>query len=275
MRDFIMKVILAIFLGIITIFVFAIFTNTIMLLNISPGFVQGDIGNWIGFYGTLIGGLLTLAGVFLTLQFNKKQINEQETIRKEAEARNKNLNTIKILWEIELSLTTLVKELGILVEYIEEKINTIDVHEYALLVNGKLDSKFYKKDIKPNSEQIKNILGKVGYDYTYEKFIQIQNQLLKTKDRFDNKNLQVKSAEVDWDIYERINSIANELYEIFDTQKCVTTINSNHLSVFKSESGLIIKNLNGMMGIGAKVSGLIYSVREKRNKIEKRYFNIS
>ncbi|MFM9531656.1 hypothetical protein [Lysinibacillus sp. IITD104] len=104
-----MKVILAIFLGIITIFVFAIFTNTIMLLNIFPGFVQGDIGNWIGFYGTLIGGLLTLAGVFLTLQFNKKQINEQETIRKEAEARNKNLNTIKILWEIELSLTTLVK----------------------------------------------------------------------------------------------------------------------------------------------------------------------
>ncbi|MFB7159099.1 hypothetical protein [Lysinibacillus sp. NPDC056232] len=229
-----MKVILAIFLGIITIFVLAIFTNTIMLLNTFPGFVQGDIGNWIGFYGTLIGGLLTLAGVFLTIQFNKKQINEQETIRKEAEAKNKNLNTIKILWEIELSLTTLVKELRILAEYIEGKINTIDVHEYALLVNGKLDSKFYKKDIKPNSEQIKNILGKVGFDYTYEKFIQIQDQLLKTKDRFDNKNLQVKSAEVDWDIYEKINSIANELYEIFDTQKCVTTIDSNHLSVFKS-----------------------------------------
>ncbi len=270
-----MKVILAIFLGIISIFILAIFTNTIMSLNIFPGFVQGDIGNWIGFYGTLIGGLLTLAGVFLTLQFNKKQINEHETIRKEAEAKNINLNTIKILWEIELSLTTLVKELGILAEYIEEIINTTDVHEYVLLVNGKLDYKFYRKGIKPNSEQIKNILGEVGFDYTYEKFIQIQDQLLKTKDRFDNKNLQVKSAEVDWDIYEKINSITNDLYEIFDTQKCVTTIDSNYLSVFKSESELIIKKLNGMMGIGAKISGFIYSVREKRNKIEKQYFNIS
>lgn len=270
-----MNVILAVFIGILAIFILAIFTNTIMSLNIFPGFVQGDIGNWIGFYGTLIGGLLTLAGVFLTLQFNKKQINEQETIRKEVVAKNKNLNTIKILWEIELSLTTLVKELGILAKYIEEKINIINVHEYALLINGKLDDEFYRKGIKPNYEQIKNILGEVGFNYTYEKFILIQDQLLKAKDCFDNKKLQVKSAEVDWDIYEKINSITNELYEIFDTQKCVTTIDSNHLSVFKSESELIKKRIKGMMGIGAKISGLIYLVREKRNEIEKQYFNIS
>ncbi len=270
-----MKVILAIILGIISIFMLAIFTNTIMSLEIFPGYVQGDIGNWIGFYGTIIGGLLTLAGVFLTLQFNKVQFNQQETTRKEEEVKNKNLNTIKILWEIELNLTTLHKELDILAEYIEEKINTIDVHEYALLVNEKLDNNFYKKGIKPNYEQIKNILGEIGSEYTYEKFTQIQVELLKTKELFDNKNLQVKSAEVDWDIYGQINSITNELYEMFNTQKCVTTIDSNHLSVFKSESELILRKLNGMMSIGAKISGYIHLVREKRNKIEKQYFNIS
>lgn len=274
MEDFVMKVIIAIGIGIVSIFILSIFTNTIMSLSIFAGSVKGDVGNWIGFYGTLIGGLLTLAGVFLTLQFNKKQINKQEDIRKKAEAKYKNLNTIKILLEIELSLATLVKELDILVEFNEGIISTIDVHEYALLGNRELDNKFYRKGIKPSAEQIKNFLGEVGIDYTYEKFIQVQDQLHKTKKLFDNKNLQVKSAEIDWEIYEKINYVTNELYGVFDTQKCVTTIESPHLAVFKSELELIIKKINGMKGIIEKVIGLEYVVREKRNEIEKQYFNI-
>lgn len=269
------KIILGILVSIVTIFILAIFTNAIMLWNIYPEMVTGEVGNWIGFYATIIGGLLTLSGVFLTIQFNKNQIEKQNEKEKFSEEKNKNLNRIKVLWEIEMNLNSLSRDLKYIEEYIKEKIG--NTREYAFLVNKRLNNEFFYKGLKPNKKQIEEILQEVVTKYVEGKFDEIKIQLQQLRLDFNKRNLQIKSTEIDWETYEYILGITEQLYEVCDSEKCITGPGSDELAVFKSECNLILQKISGMAkpGINDQIIGIQHKIKEKRKNIETKYFNES
>lgn len=267
------KIVLVVLLSIFTIFILALFTNTIMLWDIYPEKVMGNIENWIGFYATIIGGLITFFGVLLTIQFNKKEIAKQNEKEKLKEEKNNSLNKIKFLWEIEVNLNGVVRDLETLNEYIVTKTKTINKHEYALLVNGRLNDEFFNKGLKPNKEQVEYILQEVGIQYVDKKFNAIKIQLQKFNFTYNERDLQVKSAEVDWETYEHIINITKQVYEICDTQKTITGPGSDEIVVFIAESDLIVKKISGMSGVIAQIEGIRHKINEKRVNIEKKYFS--
>ncbi|WP_121641607.1 hypothetical protein [Bacillus vallismortis] len=96
------KIAVGVLISVLSIFILALFTNTIMLWGIRPEKVTGTIESWIGFYATIIGGLITFLGVLLTIHINKKEIEKQNKKEKLKEEKINKLNKIKYLWEIEL-----------------------------------------------------------------------------------------------------------------------------------------------------------------------------
>lgn len=266
------KIVIGTIISVLSIFILALFTNSIMLWNIHTEKVMGTIESWIGFYATIIGGLITFLGVLLTIHINKKENEKQYKKEKLKEEKIINLNKIKFLWEIEINLNSVKVDLKNLNEYIDLKIKTLNNHEYALLVNEKLTKQFYNKNLKPTKKEIIFTSQEVSVQYIATKFDEIKIQLEKLKNTYDNKNLQVKSAEVDWRIYEFIIDITRELYKICDTQKAVSGSESNQLDLFIIESKLIIEKINGSNGINNKILGIKHIIKEKRKQIENEYF---
>ncbi|MGV4322210.1 hypothetical protein [Bacillus mojavensis] len=126
--------------------------------------------------------------------------------------------------------------------------------------------------MKPNKEQVEYIIQEVGIQYVDTKFDEIKIQLQKLKSTYNERNLQVKSAEVDWETYKYIINITRQVYEICDTQKTITGPRSDELNVFITESNLIVKKISGMSGVIAQLAGIKHMIKEKREKIEKDYF---
>lgn len=266
------KILIGTLISVLSIFILALFTNSIMLWNIHPEKVRGTIESWIGFYATIIGGLITFLGVLLTIHINKKENEKQYKQEKLKEAKIINLNKIKFLWEIEVNLNGMDVDLKNLNEYIDLKSKTLDNHEYALLVNEKLTKEFYNKNLMPTKEQVRFNTQEVGVQYISTKFDEIKIQLEKLKGTYNDRNLQVKSAEVDWEIYEIIIDITRKLYEICDTQKAISGPESDQLYLFITESNLIIEKISGFHGINNQIIGIKHIIKEKRKKIEEEYF---
>lgn len=266
------KIVIGIIISVFSIFILALFTNLIMLWSIYPEKVIGTIESWIGFYATIIGGLITFLGVLLTIHINKKESEKQYKKEKLKEEKIINLNKIKFLWEIEVNLNGIDLDLKRLNGSIDSTSKTLNNHEYGLLVNEKLTKEFHSKNLQPTKEQVRFVTQEVGVQYTVTKFDEIKIQLEKLKSTYNERNLQVKSAEVDWEMYEFIIGITRKLYEICDTQKAISGPESDHLNLFIIESNLIIEKISGSNGINNQMLGIKHIIKEKRKKIEKEYF---
>lgn len=143
-------------------------------------------------------------------------------------------------------------------------------------MNQRLDKAFYNNFLKPNKNQRENIEQEIGRQYVDNKFNKISREFQKLLLSLDKKNLQIKSAEVDWETYEFIIKVIKEIRDICNIMKCVTGPGSDELKIFRDESNLILKKrLNGMNGIISKLEGIQHKFSEKRKDIEKKYFSNS
>ncbi|SCY42926.1 hypothetical protein [Lysinibacillus fusiformis] len=262
------KIITWTIISIILIFLLAVFTNVIMSIEIFSNKVAGKVENWIGFYATVIAGILTLFGVLITIEFNKKQIENGIQKERHKEEEKLNLNKIKLLWDLEINLNGLNKDLSGLEIFIKNKIDSVDIAEYEALIDKRL-----KNEISLNDGQKEKIKQEIGREYVDEKFSEIISELNKLHLSYSERKLQIKSAEIDLETYGYTMVITQRISDICNTLKTITGPGSDELGVFCSESKLLLKKISGMSGISAIIEGVKHKINKKREEIESKYFS--
>lgn len=118
-----------------------------------------DEATWIGFYGTLIGGFITLWGVNQTIRFTQQEDKRLQQIEQEKKKRESDLRLIRHLWELETEYHQLSKNLHLTITRLDElhepSINELEevfaffqtsmrAHDFITL-SSRIDWQTYKK----------------------------------------------------------------------------------------------------------------------------------
>lgn len=82
-----------------------IITNIVVKMKgfSNSGWFEADAGAWIAFYGTLIGGFITLLGVNQTIRFTREEDKRLQKLAKKEKDKEADLLLIRHLWELETS----------------------------------------------------------------------------------------------------------------------------------------------------------------------------
>lgn len=93
--------------------ILVVLTNIVVKIKGFPdaGWFAADEGSWIAFYGTLIGGFITLLGVNQTIRFTQAEDRRLQAIEDEENEKKEDLQLIRHLWDLEAGYQQLSKEL--------------------------------------------------------------------------------------------------------------------------------------------------------------------
>lgn len=136
-------------------------TNLIVKVKGFPnsGWFAADEATWIGFYGTLIGGFITLLGVNQTIRFTQEEDKRLQKIEQQKRQMQEDLLLIRHLWELETKYHELSKNLHLTINRLdllhEPSINELEevfdffqnsLREYDFItLSAKIDWQTYSK----------------------------------------------------------------------------------------------------------------------------------
>lgn len=115
--------------------ILVITTNLIVKTKGFPqsGWFAADESTWITFYGTLIGGFITLLGVNQTIRFTQDEDRRLKVIEDEKNEKEADLLLIRHLWELETNYHQLSKNLHIMIVKLE-KLHEPTMHELENII---------------------------------------------------------------------------------------------------------------------------------------------
>lgn len=173
-------------------------TNLIVKVKGFPnsGWFAADEATWIGFYGTLIGGFITLLGVNQTIRFTQQEDKRLQKIELEKKQRQDDLMMIRRLWELETKYHELSKNLHLTISRLdllheptinelEEVIDffqsTLREHDFITL-SAKIDWQTYSK-VNARMKELRHL------------FIQAESDLLEHRAMEDRVMLKLHLAQ--------------------------------------------------------------------------------
>lgn len=168
-------------------------TNVVVKIKGFPesGWFEADAATWIGFYGTLIGGFITLLGVNQTIRFTQREDKRLQDIEQQKMKRQQDLVLIRHLWELETQYHQLSKSIYLTITRLEktesptinefEEIfdffqNSIRKHDFITL-SAKIDWETYGK-VTTRMKELRRL------------FIQAEQQLLENRELEDRRQLK-------------------------------------------------------------------------------------
>lgn len=110
--------------------VLVIITNLVVKTKGFPNsnWFAADESTWIAFYGTLIGGFITLLGVNQTIRFTQDEDRRLQVIENEEKQKEVDLQLIRHLWELETNYHELSRTLHLTISKLE-MLHEPSIHE--------------------------------------------------------------------------------------------------------------------------------------------------
>lgn len=168
-------------------------TNFVVKIKGFPdsGWFEADASTWITFYGTLIGGFITLLGVNQTIRFTQREDKRLQEIEQQKLKRQHDLELIRHLWELETQYHQLSKTIYLTISRLE-KVNEPSINEIEEIVD------FFHNSIRKHD--FITLSAKIDWE-TYSKvtvrmkelrqlFIEAEQQLLEHREMEERKLLK-------------------------------------------------------------------------------------
>lgn len=175
--------------------ILVIITNLVVKVKgfSETGWFEADAGVWIAFYGTLIGGFITLLGVNQTIRFTREEDKRLQRLAKKEKDKEADLLLIKHLWELETSynklsrtIQTVIAKMDTLTEPsisdLEEVFlyfqDSISEHDYVTL-SANIDWETYTK-VNTRMKLLRKL------------FIQAERDLLEHRNKEERQSIKVE-----------------------------------------------------------------------------------
>lgn len=156
-------------------------TNLVVKIKGFPnsGWFEADASTWIAFYGTLIGGFITLLGVNQTIRFTQSEDKRLQEIEQQKMKAQHDLQLICHLWELEIQYHQVSKTIYLTISRLE-KVTDPSISDFEAIFN------FFQTNIRQHD--FITLSAKIDWE-TYSKvtgrmkelrklFIEAEKQLL-------------------------------------------------------------------------------------------------
>lgn len=175
--------------------ILVIITNLVVKVKgfSEAGWFEADAGAWIAFYGTLIGGFITLLGVNQTIRFTREEDKRLQKLAKKEKDKEADLLLIRHLWELETSYHKLSRTIQIVIAKLDalkepsitdlEEVflyfqDNISEHDYVTL-SANIDWETYNK-VNTRMKLLRKL------------FIQAEKDLLDHRSKEDRQQIKVE-----------------------------------------------------------------------------------
>lgn len=175
-----------------------ILVMTINLIVKNKGFPNSnwfaaDEATWIAFYGTLIGGFITLLGVNQTIRFTQEEDERLKEIEDEEKQKEEDLKLIRHLWELETKYHELSRTLHLTITKLD------NLHDPTI---NELEEVFVFFQENLTEHDFLTLSARIDWE-TYDKvnqrlrnlrklFIQTESDLLENRDVEDREMLKLQ-----------------------------------------------------------------------------------
>lgn len=127
--------------------ILVIITNIVVKMKgfSNAGWFEADAGAWIAFYGTLIGGFITLLGVNQTIRFTRDEDKRLQKLAKKEKDKEADLLLIRHLWELETSYHKLSRTIQIVIAKLDalKEPSITDLEEVFLYFQDRISEEDY------------------------------------------------------------------------------------------------------------------------------------